>query len=176
MIQFFPTEVCNVTAWRHSRLRAHWLMALVGGGAEGEVCILCSPGIAASPISLLSMGGVCGRRLMAGKILFTGRQTCSLYLVLWLCEFKSIEDCEMIVFFFYLLMSAKWIKTLMGCTQSGLYSISLLPLFVIVCKIGTQQIENKYYRFFPRKIRILNPYRKEIFFYIVIRKCLVKLP
>ena len=26
-----------------------------GGGAEGEVCILRSPGIAASPISLLSM-------------------------------------------------------------------------------------------------------------------------
>ena len=74
----------NVTARRHSRLRAHWLMALVGGGrgAEGEVCILRSPGIAASPISRLSMGGVCGRSLTAGKILFTGRQTCSLYLVL----------------------------------------------------------------------------------------------
>ena len=53
-----------------------------GGGTEGEVCILRSPAIAASPISLLSMGGVCGRRLTAGKILFTGRQTCSLYLVL----------------------------------------------------------------------------------------------
>ena len=34
-----------------------------GGGAEGEVCILHSPRIAASPISLLSMGGVCGRSL-----------------------------------------------------------------------------------------------------------------
>ena len=66
----------------------HWLMALDGwrgGAAEGEVCILRSPGIAASPISLLSMGGVCGRSLTPGKILFTGRQTCSLYLVLWLC-------------------------------------------------------------------------------------------
>ena len=30
-----------------------------GGGAEGEVCILSSRGIAASPISLLSMGEVC---------------------------------------------------------------------------------------------------------------------
>ena len=49
-----------------------------GGGAEGEVCILRSPGFAAFPISLLSMGGVCGRSLTAGKILFTGRQTCSL--------------------------------------------------------------------------------------------------
>ena len=53
-----------------------------GGLAEEEVCILRSPGIAASPISLLAMGGVCGRSLTAGKILFTGRQTCSLYLVL----------------------------------------------------------------------------------------------
>ena len=51
-------------------------------GAEGEVCILLSLGIAASPISLFSMGGICGRSLTAGKILFTRRQTCSLYLVL----------------------------------------------------------------------------------------------
>ena len=61
VMQIFPTAVCNVTAWRHFELRAHWLMALVGEGgggrAEGEVCILRSPGIAASPISLLSVGG-----------------------------------------------------------------------------------------------------------------------
>ena len=31
-MQIFPTRMCNVTAWRHSRLRAHWIMALVGGG------------------------------------------------------------------------------------------------------------------------------------------------
>ena len=48
-----------------------------GGGLRGNFM-----GIAASPISRLSMGGVCGRSLTAGKILFTGRQTCSLYLVL----------------------------------------------------------------------------------------------
>ena len=61
-------------------------MALYEGrGAEGEVCILRFPGIAASSISLLFMGGVCGRSLTAGKILFTESQTCSLYLVLWLC-------------------------------------------------------------------------------------------
>ena len=67
-MQIFPTRMCNVTVQRHSRLRAHWLMALVRGGeAEGEVCILRSPGIiAASPISLLSIGGVCGRSLTAG--------------------------------------------------------------------------------------------------------------
>ena len=41
-----------------------------GGAAEGEVCILRSPGIVAPPISLLSMGGVCGRSLTAGKILY----------------------------------------------------------------------------------------------------------
>ena len=40
-------------------------------------------GIVASPISLLSMGGVCGRSLTPGKFLFAGRQTCSLYLALW---------------------------------------------------------------------------------------------
>ena len=51
-----------------------------GGAVEGEVCILRSPGIATTLISLLSMGGVCGRSLTAAKILFIGRQTCSLYL------------------------------------------------------------------------------------------------
>ena len=87
--QFFPTKVCNVTTWRHSGLRAHWLMALVGrGGGKGKVCILRSPELAAFPISLFSIGGVCGRKLTEGKILFTGRQTCSLYLVLWLWESK----------------------------------------------------------------------------------------
>ena len=93
-MQIFPTRMCNVTAWRHSTLRAHWVLALVGGGgAEGEVCVLRSPGIAASPISLLSMGGVCGRSLTAEKILFTGRQTCSLYLILWLCD---ADACSLI--------------------------------------------------------------------------------
>ena len=28
LMQIFPTRMCNVTAWRHSRLLAHWLMAL----------------------------------------------------------------------------------------------------------------------------------------------------
>ena len=82
--KIFPTRMGNVTAWRHQRLRAHWLMSLVGGGGgvtEREACILRSPGIVASPISLLSMGGVCERTITAGKILFTGRQTCSLYLL-----------------------------------------------------------------------------------------------
>ena len=32
-----------------------------------------------------STGGDCGRSLTVGKILITGKQTYSLYLVLWLC-------------------------------------------------------------------------------------------
>ena len=28
-MQIFPTRMSNVTAWRHSRLRSHWLMTLV---------------------------------------------------------------------------------------------------------------------------------------------------
>ena len=43
--------LCNVTAWRHSKLRTHWLINVPtwlglggGGGAEGKVvCILRSP-------------------------------------------------------------------------------------------------------------------------------------
>ena len=34
-MQIFPTRICNVTAWRHTGLRAYWLMTLVAG-AEGE--------------------------------------------------------------------------------------------------------------------------------------------
>ena len=50
-----------------------------GGGLRGN-----SPGIAASPVSFVygSSGGVCGWSLTAGKIHFTGKQTCSLYLVI----------------------------------------------------------------------------------------------
>ena len=36
-----------------------------------------------------STGEVCGRSLTAGKILYTGRQTCSLYSVLWLCDWVT---------------------------------------------------------------------------------------
>ena len=82
LMQIFPTRMCTFTAWRHSRLRAHWLIAVVAGGWGGiprELQRLLSL------IGYDSTGGVCGRSLTAGKILFTGRQTCSLYLVLWLC-------------------------------------------------------------------------------------------
>ena len=78
-------------------------------GAEEEVCILFSPGIAASPISLLSMGGVCGRTLTAGKILFTGRQTCSLYLVLWLCGYHSYH---LVILLPQILFSNNWQKAI----------------------------------------------------------------
>ena len=39
-------------------------------------------------------GGVWGRSLTAGKILFTGRQTWSLYLVLWLCDYNLLLQKE----------------------------------------------------------------------------------
>ena len=73
--------MCNVTAWRHTGLRTHWLMTLLGEFSGN--CIV-------SYLSFVygSTGGVCGRSLTAGKILFTGRQTCSLYLVLWLCDYN----------------------------------------------------------------------------------------
>ena len=48
VMQIFSTRMCNVTARRHWRLRAHWLMALFGGGVWGRVGILLSQGIAAS--------------------------------------------------------------------------------------------------------------------------------
>ena len=53
-----------------------------GGGLRGN-----SPGnysVSYRSFVYGSTGGVCGWSLTAGKILFTGRQTCSLYLVLWL--------------------------------------------------------------------------------------------
>ena len=54
-MQIFPTRIFNVTAWRHSRLLAHWLMTLVAG-AEGELPGNCS-------VSYLSF--VYGRSLWA---------------------------------------------------------------------------------------------------------------
>ena len=57
-----------------------------------------------------STGGVCRRSLTAGKILFTWRQTCSLYLVLWLCGLHLLTCILLIynVFFcikYYLLLT-----------------------------------------------------------------------
>ena len=82
----FPDQIVQ----RHSVTSLETTRSLANGpswwwGGEGlrEKYVFCAP------ISLLSMGGVCGRSLRvcgrsltAGKILFTGRQTCSLYLVL----------------------------------------------------------------------------------------------
>ena len=34
-MQIFPTAVFNVTAWRHTGLLAHWLIAQVAGGWGG---------------------------------------------------------------------------------------------------------------------------------------------
>ena len=59
------------------------LMALVGGGGLG---------VPRELQRLLSMEGVCGRSLTSGKILFAGRQTCSLYLVWWLCAVSACKN------------------------------------------------------------------------------------
>ena len=84
LMRIFPTRMSNVTAWRHSLANDP-----EGGGLREN-----SPGIAASPISLLPMVALekSGRSLTAGKILFTGTQTCSLYLVLWLCAASFSQD------------------------------------------------------------------------------------
>ena len=112
-MQFFPTAVCNVTAWRHSRRLALWQMELVGGGGGGvrEKNVFCVPRELqrASHISVLSMGGVCGRSLTAGKILFAGRQTFSLYLVLWLCAMNTVKISTHLSF-----RGAEWCQRLGG--------------------------------------------------------------
>ena len=54
----------------------------LGGGIPQQLQRLLSL------IGFGSTGEVCGQSLTAGKILFAGRQTCSLYLVLWLCEWN----------------------------------------------------------------------------------------
>ena len=94
---------------RHSRLRAHWLMTIVAGGWGGiprELQRLLSL------IGYGSTGGVCGRSLMAGKILFTGRQTCSLYLVLWLgvSEATWVKYVSVLCWFIY-----SWIRSFVYC-------------------------------------------------------------
>ena len=89
-MQIFPTRMYNVTAWRHTGLRAHWPMTLVAGGwggGGGNSPGNCSVSYLSFPYG--STGGVCGRSLTEGKILFTGREPCSLYLVLWLCGCKA---------------------------------------------------------------------------------------
>ena len=50
--------MCNVTAWRHSKLRAHWQMALVGGGGGGlqrEKYVFCVPRELQRLLSLFSL-------------------------------------------------------------------------------------------------------------------------
>ena len=86
---FFPTALCNVTAWRHSRLRAHWLMALVGGGGWvwlRKKYVFCVPrGIAASPIWSFVYGRSLWAELNGGENpLHWKANICSLYLALWL--------------------------------------------------------------------------------------------
>ena len=69
-MQIFPTAVSEIDAFfpgRHCALIGYWPYRWEGVGAEGSrsvySAILYSPGIAGAPISLLSMGGICGRSL-----------------------------------------------------------------------------------------------------------------
>ena len=72
-----------------------------GGGLRGNSAGNCR----VSYLSFVygSTGRVCGRSLTVGKILFTGMQTCSLYLVLWHCDFgvmrhsvlRPLEECRL---------------------------------------------------------------------------------
>ena len=69
VMQIFPTRMCNVTAWRctfctawrHSRLRAYWLIDLVGGGGLRKSMYSAFPGNCS--VSYLSF--VYGRSLWA---------------------------------------------------------------------------------------------------------------
>ena len=80
VIQIFPARMCNVTAWLHSRLRAHWLMALVGGGE----------GWGRSMYSAISGNFSVSRSLWAalngGENSLHWKANLLLYLVLWLCD------------------------------------------------------------------------------------------
>ena len=69
-----------------------------GGGWRRSMCSAFPGNCSVSYLSFLSMRGVCGRSLTAGKILFTERQTCSLYLVLWLCgvNFNAIIGSKLL--------------------------------------------------------------------------------
>ena len=60
-MQIFPTRLSNVTAWRHSRLRVHWLMAVVGGRGWRRSMYSAFPGNCS--VSYLSF--VYGRSLWA---------------------------------------------------------------------------------------------------------------
>ena len=66
-------------------------------GAEGEFPGNCSVSYLSLAMVALkdligygSTEGACRRSLTAEKILYTGRQTCCLYLVLWLCGIYTI--------------------------------------------------------------------------------------
>ena len=93
--------MCTITAWRHSRLRAHWPMALVGGGGlpEGEACILRTPENPKVSYLSFAYGRSLWAELNGGENLFTGRQTCSLYLVLWLCDVAPCKNVFVVIKF-----------------------------------------------------------------------------
>ena len=77
MKPFLPTAVCNVTAWRHSGLRAHWLMALIWGGGLRKKYVFCVPRELQRFLSLSCLWEE------------------SLYLVLWFCgSIRAVVQIE----------------------------------------------------------------------------------
>ena len=100
---------------------------------SGEGLRWNSPGIAAFPISLLSMGGVCGRSLTAGEILFTGRQTCSLVSVLWLCARNKNNIFEM--FFRTLDVFCFFLRTSEGLPYLGYHLKKFSVRFLFISRV-----------------------------------------
>ena len=88
-----------------------------------------------SPIGYGSTGSVCERSLTAGKILFTGRETCSLYLVLWLCARKALASSvlnETYVSRYALVIELLWIFALIYSKFQPLLNSWWLFIFLML--------------------------------------------
>ena len=94
-MQIFRTRMCNVTGWCHSRLSAHWLMALVGGGGVWrlrEKYVFCVPG----NCSVYYLSFVYGRSLWAElnggeNSLHWKANMLTLFSIMTLCSGRSIK-------------------------------------------------------------------------------------
>ena len=107
-MQIFPTRMCKVTAWSHSRLLAHWLMTQFSGN--------CS-------VSYLSLAMVAvWAELNGGENSLHWKANMLPLLVLWLCAFTTVmlmnalllteeEESQILVKFFQLHRSYDLIPT-----------------------------------------------------------------
>ena len=94
-MQIFPTRMCNVTAWRHSRLRAHWLMALVGGGGWGKSMYSAFLGNSSVPYLSFVYGRSLWAELNGGENSLHWKAN-MLPLIVWLCA-----ETVMRLYFYY---------------------------------------------------------------------------